>query len=45
MSDQGSGDRFDTELLIDEIGKLPAIWDMACADYKDRAVIGGCYGQ
>ena len=45
MSDQGSADRFDTELFIDEIEKCPAIWDIACADYKDRVVKKRCWEE
>ena len=45
MSDQGSADRFDTELFIDEIEKRPAIWDMACADYKDRVIKKRCWEE
>ena len=29
-------DRFDTDLLIDEVEKRPAIWDMSSSVYKDR---------
>ena len=29
-------DRFDTDLLIDEVEKRPAIWDMTSSVYKDR---------
>ncbi|MPC69756.1 hypothetical protein E2C01_063986 [Portunus trituberculatus] len=45
MSDQGSADRFYTELLIDEIEKRPTIWDMTCADYKDRLVKKRCWEE
>lgn len=29
---------FDVELFIDEVEKRKCIWDMECADYKNRAL-------
>lgn len=31
-------DRIDTELFINEIEKLPTIWDMKSFEYKDRGI-------
>lgn len=45
MTDQEPADRFDTELLIDEVEKRPPIWDMSCADYKDRVVKKRCWEE
>ena len=38
-------DRFDTELLIDEVEKRPVIWDMTSADYKDRVAKKRCWEE
>ena len=45
MTDQGPADRFDTELFIDEVEKRPPLWDMSCADYKDRVVKKRCWEE
>ena len=44
-TDQGPADHFDTELFIDEMEKRPPIWDMSCADYKDRVVKKRCWEE
>lgn len=38
-------DRFDTELLIDEVKKRPALWDVTCVEYKERAAKRRCWEE
>ena len=35
----------DTDLLINEIEKRPAIWDMQSPDYKDRNLKKKCWEE
>ncbi|XP_031329921.1 uncharacterized protein LOC116160916 [Photinus pyralis] len=38
-------ERFDTELFIDEVEKMPAIWDMKSADYSNRIKKNGAWQE
>lgn len=38
-------DRFDTELLIDEVQNRPAIWNTKCSEYKDRGAKKMCWEE
>lgn len=37
--------RCDTELLIAEVKRRPALWDIKCAEYKDRAAKKRCWEE